>query len=150
MEYIFDIEADGLLNTVTKIHCLSYISIDKKFKATLYDEQEIRRFFEVSTTQVYIGHYIIGYDFKVLKKIYNIDKPKHYVDTLPLSWYLQPDRSSYNLEGYGEDYKIPKPPINDWENLSIEEYTNRCETDCLINLELWLDLKRKLQEIYND
>ena len=148
-EYIFDIEADGLLDTITKIHCLSYISTDRKCKGTLYSEQEIKRFFEVSTTQVYIGHHIIGYDFKALKLIYGISKPKNLVDTLGLAWYLQPDRTSYGLESYGEEYGVPKPKINDWQNLTIEEYTNRCETDCEINLRLWLDLKKKLQELYS-
>ncbi len=145
-EFIFDIEADGLLDTITKIHCLSYVEVGTDNKQTLYTAKGMQDFFSQGYT--YIGHYIIGYDLKALKMIYGIPKPKNVIDTLGLSWYLQPERSEYGLESYGEDYGVPKPPINDWQNLSIEEYTNRCETDCEINLRLWLDLKKKLQEIY--
>ena len=147
-EWVFDIEADGLLDTITKIHCLSYTSTDDQFKATLYTEEDIRRFFEITPNDIYIGHHIIGYDFKALQKIYDIKRPKFYIDTLGLSWYLQPDRSEYGLESYGEDYGVPKPKITDWVNGTIEEYTVRCETDVQINKFLYLDLKKKLQEIY--
>lgn len=145
-EFIFDLEADGLLDTITKIHCLSYVETNRNYKCTLYDKEDIVQFFAEGHT--YIGHYIIGYDLKALQMIYGIPKPKKVIDTLGLAWYLQPERSEYGLESYGEDYGVPKPPINDWQNLSIEEYTNRCETDCEINLRLYLDLKKKLQEIY--
>ena len=149
-EYIFDLEADGLLDTITKIHCLSYISVDQKFKATLYTKEDIERFFVVSSKDdVFIGHYITMYDFKALEKIYGIKRPKNYIDTIGLSWYLHPDRAEHGLESYGEEYGVPKPPIKDWQNLTIEEYTHRCETDCEINRRLYLDLKRKLQEIYS-
>lgn len=148
-EWIWDVEADGLLDTITKIHCLSYTSVDQKFKATLYTKEDIQRFFLLTPNDVFIGHYITMYDFKALKMIYGIDRPKYYIDTIGLSWYLNPDRAEHGLESYGVDYGVPKPPITDWENLTIEEYTNRCETDVEINRRLYLDLKRKLQEIYS-
>ena len=120
-EYIFDIEADGLLDTITKIHCLSYISTDRTEKGTLYNVEDIQSFFLIKGAY-FIGHHIIGYDFKALKLIYGISKPRNLVDTLGLVWYLQPDRTSYGLESYGEEYGVPKPKINDWQNLTIEEY----------------------------
>ena len=43
-EFVFDIEADGLLDTITKIHCLSYSEVNGSFKSTLYDQQDIREF----------------------------------------------------------------------------------------------------------
>lgn len=146
-EYIFDIESDGLLDTISKIHCLSYTNMDTTYRGTLYTKEDIQYFF--STNNIFIGHYITMYDFKALKMIYGIDRPKHYIDTIGLSWYLNPDRAEHGLESYGVDYGVPKPPIDDWENLTIEEYTHRCETDCEINRRLYLDLKRKLQEIYS-
>jgi len=151
-EYVFDLEADGLLDTITKIHCLSYKRVDGDKAYTIYDPDEMVRFFNPPdcSTNIYIGHHIIGYDFKALKKIYGIERPKYLVDTLGLSWYLHPDRAEHGLESYGEDYGVPKPKINDWHNLTIEEYTNRCETDVEINRRLWLDLKRKLQKIYSE
>ena len=146
-EYIFDLEADGLLDTITKIHCLSYKRVDGGHEQTLYTAQGMEDFFNQG--YIYIGHYITMYDFKALEKIYGIKRPKNYIDTIGLSWYLHPDRAEHGLESYGVDYGVPKPPIKDWQNLTIEEYTHRCETDCEINRRLYLDLKRKLQEIYS-
>lgn len=145
-EFIFDIEADGLLDTVTKVHCLSYSSADGTNRQTLYTAQGIEDFF--SQEFIYIGHYITGYDFKALDKIYGIKRPKYYIDTLGLSWYLNPERAEHGLESYGVTYGVPKPPVADWVNDTIEVYTHRCETDVEINRRLWLDQKTKLQEIY--
>lgn len=146
-EVIFDLEADGLLDTITKIHCVSFKRVDGERYGTLYTKDEIENFFW--EPHIFVGHYITMYDFKALEKIYGIPRPKHYIDTIGLSWYLHPDRAEHGLESYGVDYGVPKPPIKDQQNLTIEEYTHRCETDCEINRRLYLDLKRKLQEIYS-
>ena len=45
-------------------------------------------------------------------------------------------------------YGVPKPEINDWQNLSPEEYKYRCEEDVRINVRLWRDLDRKLSKLY--
>ena len=146
-EFIFDIESDGLLDTVTKIHCLSYSQADGRFSGTIYSEKDIRDFF--SHDYLYIGHHVIGYDFKALEKIYGIKRPKHIFDTLAWSWYLFPDRASHGLESCGEDFGVPKPKIDDWENLTIEEYTHRCEEDVKINTKLYELIKTKMKEIYS-
>lgn len=146
-EYIFDIEADDLLRGITKIHCLCYSSSDGTDRGQLTSREDIEEFFKGHN--IYIGHYVIPYDFKALTKIYGIERPKQYIDTLGLSWALEPNRAEYGLESYGEEFGIPKPPIKDWKNLTIEEYLHRCSTDVEINRLLWLRLKKKLQEIYS-
>ena len=77
-----------------------------------------------------------------------MSKPKRLVDTYPLSVTLMPNRKSHGLEGFGEDYGVPKPVVKDWENLTREDYTFRCESDVKINWCLWEDLRRKLGELY--
>lgn len=156
-EVIFDIEADGLLDTVSKIHCLSYRFVSNPEQVTtLTDSREIQDFIysgpDGSSEYVLIGHNIIGYDLKVIKKIYDLDTITrcNTIDTLPLSWYLNHDRVKHGLEEYGEDFGVPKPKIDDWENQTLGEYIHRCEEDTMINLKLWLQLKKKLQELYND
>ena len=146
-EFVFDIESDGLLNTVTKIHCLSYSQADGQFAGTIYSEKDIKDF--LSQDYIYIGHHIIGYDLKVLEKIYGIKRPKHIFDTLAWSWYLFPDRAEHGLESWGEDFGVPKPKIDDWQNLTIEEYTHRCEEDVKINTKLYQLIKTKMKEIYS-
>ena len=146
-EFVFDIEADGLLDTITKIHCLSYSQADGQFKGTIYSEKDIKDFF--SHDYLYIGHHVIGYDFKALGKIYGIKRPKHIFDTLAWSWYLFPDRAEHGLESWGEDFGVPKPKIDDWQNLTMLEYTHRCEEDVKINTKLYQLVKTKMKEIYS-
>ena len=146
-EVVFDIEADNLLPGITKIHCVSckFVSNDKVH--TLYSQTDIEQFF--SHDYLYIGHLIIGYDFKALNKIYGIKRPKYFLDTLPWSWYLFPDRAEHGLESWGEDFGVPKPKIDNWQDLTVEEYAHRCEEDVKINTKLYQLVKTKMKEIYS-
>ena len=62
---ILDIETDGLLDTVTKVHCLVYKLNDQITVATT--DQEIKNSFEVLKTGQVIGHNVLGFDLEVLK-----------------------------------------------------------------------------------
>jgi DNA polymerase I-like protein with 3'-5' exonuclease and polymerase domains len=152
MEYtVFDIETNGLLDTVSKIHCLSLITIDENFKIVekrTYTEQiDMIKLFNNNNT--FIGHNIIRYDIPVLCKLLNIKKPEHVIDTLGLSWYLFPEDKKHGLKFWGEYFKIPKPVIKDWNNLETEEYIKRCETDVLINKTLFENLYKYLKKLYD-
>ena len=147
-EVVFDIEADNLLPGITKIHCLSYKVLGKDEVRTIYDFKDIESLFNQEGL-LFIGHHVIGYDFKALEKIYGIKRPKHIFDTLAWSWYLFPDRAEHGLESWGEDFGVPKPKIDDWENLTIEEYAHRCEEDVKINTKLYQLVKTKMKEIYS-
>jgi len=60
-----------------------------------------------------------------------------------------PGRSSYGLDSFGADAGIPKPKVTDWSEQPLEVYINRAEEDVKINMALWLDLRRKLGELYD-
>ena len=62
---VFDIETDGLLDSVTKIHCLSYKIGDNPILTT-NNPKKIKEIFNRDYT--FIGHNIVLYDFKVLEK----------------------------------------------------------------------------------
>ena len=94
--FIFDIEADGLLEEMTKVHCLSVLNL-KTGIITSYTEPElIKQFFEYNQNNWFIGHNIVTYDFPALKKIYGIEPPEKLIDTfacfarllLPLPFFL--------------------------------------------------------------
>lgn len=147
MALLFDLEGDGLLDTITKIHCVSYKDpVDRKIK-TVYDYDEMRGLFQSHT--IFIGHNIVMYDIPAVEKILGIKVKGQFIDTLALSWYLHHDRVRHGLESYGEDYGRPKPVIDDWENLTPEEYGHRCSEDVWINDRLWQDLRRKLLLLYD-
>ena len=135
MKYtVLDIETDGLLNAVTKIHCLSYrtfINGEEIDKGSITNYEEIKNF--VLSQEVLVGHNIVRYDIPVLEKILNITIQARLIDTLALSWYLYPVRTKHGLESWGDDLGVKKPFISDWNNLSIGDYIHRCESDVEIN-----------------
>lgn len=144
MEAVFDLEGDSL--TPTKIHCISAMVNGKLFSTTDYDK--MRSFF--LKADVLIGHNITLFDIPVVERILGIEVKAKLIDTLALSWYLEPNLIRHGLDPWGEKLGIKKPEIVDWENLSIEEYIHRCEEDVKINTKLWNRFWDHLMEIYGD
>lgn len=146
---VFDIETNGL--NATKIHCFSYFNITKNKFKTLTKYEDIIAFLEEKEEKTYIGHNIIRYDFPTLERILNKDFSKlKKIDTLSLSFYVFNKRKKHGLESYGELFKVPKPVIKDWENQSIDDYINRCQTDVKINTILWKKQLEYLNRLYED
>ena len=146
MTTVFDIETDGLLDQMTKIHVLSY-SDDNKTVIHTHDYDEMREFF--LTRKTLVGHNIVRFDIPAVEKLLGITVEARLIDTLALSWYIHHDRLKHGLEGYGEEYGVPKPEIKDWNSLSPEEYAHRCNEDVKINNRLWTLLNMKLNKLYD-
>ena len=144
---VFDVEADNLLDDATKIHCLSYTSDGKNYN-TLFDYQDMRDL--ILAQNGLIGHNIVRYDAPLLEKILGIKIQARLFDTLPMSWVLNYNRPKHGLESFGEDFGVPKPVIDDWQNLTPEEYAHRCTEDVKINWLLWQDLLKRFMFIYKD
>ena len=140
MTTVYDIETDGLLDELTKIHVLSY-SDDGKTVHHTHDYDEMREFF--ATRKVLVGHNHVRFDIPAVEKVLGIKVNARLIDTLALSWYLHHDRMKHGLEGYGEDYGVPKPVIKDWNTLTPQEYAHRCDEDVKINARLWRDLEHQ-------
>ena len=147
MTTVFDIETDGLLNEMTKIHVLSY-SDDGKTVHHTHDYNEMREFF--ATRKTLAGHNIIRFDAPAVEMILGIKIEARMIDTLALSWYINHTRMKHGLEGYGEEYGVPKPVIKDWNTLTPQEYAHRCDEDVKINVRLLRDLDLKLNKLYQD
>lgn len=139
---VFDIECDSL--NPTKIHCLSMSRKELKRSTTSYDN--MRKFFEQA--DVLIGHNILRYDIPAIEKLLGIKVKARLVDTLALSWYLEPDRLRHGLAEWGEDFGVPKPVVEDWEDQPIEVYVHRCEQDVEINTKLWNQQWKQLLKLY--
>ena len=147
MTTVFDIETDGLLDQMTKIHVLSY-SDDNKTVIHTHDYDEMREFF--LTRKTLVGHNIVRFDIPAVEKLLGIKVEARLIDTLALSWYIHHDRLKHGLEGYGEEYGVPKPVIKDWNTLTPEEYAHRCNEDVKINNRLYLLLNMKLNKLYDN
>ena len=152
MKYtIIDIETNDLLEDVTKIHCLSYSLFEdstelEKGSMTNYDTMVN---FLLSQETI-CGHNIIRYDIPVLNKILNISIKARLIDTLALSWYLYPNLLKHGLEHWGDILGVKKPIILDWNNLKVEDYINRCETDVKINSLLLFKQLEHLKILYDN
>ena len=147
MTTVFDIETDGLLDELTKIHVLSWSNDMGEVKHT-HDYDEMR--YVLLNSETLVGHNIIRFDIPAVESLLDIKVTARLVDTLALSWYLNHDRPKHGLEGYGVDYGVPKPVIDDWDSLTPEEYAHRCDEDVKINNRLWRDLDMKLNKLYQD
>ena len=147
MTTVFDIETDGLLDQMTKIHVLSY-SDDNKTVIHTHDYHEMREFF--LTRKTLVGHNIVRFDIPAVERLLGIKVEARLIDTLALSWYIHHDRLKHGLEGYGEEYGVPKPVIKDWNTLTPEEYAHRCNEDVKINNRLYLLLNMKLNKLYDN
>lgn len=139
---VFDIEADSL--NATKIHCLSVNTGKSKKSTTSYDD--MRKFF--TNAKVLVGHNIIRYDIPTVERILGIEVKAKLVDTLSLSWYLEPDRLKHGLADWGVEFGVPKPVVEDWEGQPIEVYIHRCEQDVRINSKLWQQQWKQLVKLY--
>jgi len=95
--YTIDIETDGLLDTMTTVHC----AVAKDYKTGevhTFGPTEIAKFIELIDGEVVIGHNIINFDIPALD-VFAIDtmtlptpSPEMVIDTLVLSRLLNPDR----------------------------------------------------------
>lgn len=146
---IFDLEADGLLNTLTKLHCLCASIFEDGvliFSVELTNIEEIIIFLDQQDRLV--GHNIIMYDLPVLKKLYGYTFKGEVFDTLPISWYLYPNKKEHGLDMWGKELGILKPAIEDWTGLSLEAYIYRCSEDVKINALLFQHFLQYLDTLY--
>jgi len=148
---IFDIETDGLLDTLTTFHCLvahTYEGNQLLGETVVTNTWELVNF--LTTQDTLVGHNIVRYDFPAIKKLTGYTHTGPVIDTLALSWYLYPERKEHGLESWGETVGIAKPVIIDWENQAPEDYIHRCTTDVVINSIIFGNFIAYLKDIYAD
>ena len=149
---VMDIEADGLLEDLTKMHVASIAYHNKDTdKYKIYSTEYLNTaltMIEESNGPV-VGHNFYLYDVPALEKLRGKELPlDNIIDSLFVSWYIEPNRSRHGLEAHGEDLGVKKVEIGDWNNLSQEAYKLRCETDVKINTALWHKQLNKLFTLY--
>lgn len=149
---VFDIESDGLLREATKIHVLCcQMANGKEISIRGDDHERIKAFFQyhIDNKVPLVAHNGTTFDIVLVEKLLGLDLSKlMLLDSLCLSWYLNFSRMRHGLGTFHEDYGIEKPAVDDWENLTYEEYEHRCKEDVKINVALWNDLKARLVDIY--
>lgn len=135
---VFDLEGNGLWETVSTIHCLvikDYISGHKyKYRPTeIYNAVD-----HLNTYGLIIAHNGIDYDIPVIEKITGKKIIPQCLDTIVTSRLLFPDRlGGHSLEAWGKRLKIFKGSLTDdddespekvWE-VYTEEMLDYCDQD---------------------
>lgn len=141
---VFDCEGNGLVPT--RFYVLSYE--DGGEVKSLTSHKEMKEW--LLSQDLLIGHNISMWDVPNLERVLGIKIKAKLIDTLTLSWYLYPERKLHGLEWWGVDFGVPKPKIEDWHNLSLDEYQHRCVEDVKINLRLWTKQRKYLSLLYED
>lgn len=155
--YNFDLESTGLLHHLVeqgdgaKLHnvCAMELGADKMYLLhtdTQEQRDSIQRFLDRDI--VLVCHNGISYDYYALEHFgYDVSKVT-VVDTLALSWYLDLYRPKHGLDSYGIESGVPKPIIENWENLTQKDYDNRVKEDVKIQAYVYEKMKRRFEELY--
>ena len=161
MTLVFDLETNGLLHDLTRIHCIAIYDSTTDEIETYNDEKNnkysitegINRLLVADTL---VGHNVIGFDLAVLGKLYNYFTPRaRIVDTLLLSRLYHPNildidkrhkwrhmplqlYGRHSLESYGYrlgEYKGEFGKTSDWSEWS-QEMEDYCAQDVVVTKKL--------------
>jgi DNA polymerase I-like protein with 3'-5' exonuclease and polymerase domains len=148
---IADMESDGLLDVITKIHTMgiAWRHNGKWAVKSTTDYEDMKRLL-LKEDALIAGHNFCKFDIPAFERILGIKVKATILDTLPLSQALFPFRGKHGLESWGEELGVKKPEIENWTDLSIEEYQHRVEEDCKINAKLWDIIEEKLKFLYGN
>jgi len=121
---VFDLETDGLLHAVTKIHCMVCYNTEDDTTTVYNDEGDqhpiIRGITYLEGADLVVGHNIIGYDLPVIRKLYPFFEAPKAVDTLVLSRLYHP-----NMMEVDKKRNLPLIPLKLYGRLSLEAYGYR-------------------------
>ena len=77
---VFDIETDGLLEDLTKVHCLVLYDIEEDKLTSFTGEEIIDGLFFLKNFDTIIGHNILGFDLPALKSLFKWEPDKQQRD----------------------------------------------------------------------
>lgn len=144
---VMDMEANGLLDTVTTLHCAVFKDL-KGSTVKVFTPENIHELPEfLETVDIVIGHNIIGYDFPAIEKVLGFVYKGTKVDTLIMSRLLNPKRllpfnakdrgaGPHGIYAWGVRVGVDKPEHEDWSTYS-EEMFHRCSEDATINVKVY-------------
>ena len=163
MTLVFDLETDGLLNDVTKIHCIAIYdtetnqttSYNDECPGTGMSEPVVRAIQYLEQADSIVGHNIIGFDIPVIRKLYPFfNYVGTAIDTLILSRLyhnriIETDKAKFkdmpgrlkgrhSLEAYGYrlgEYKGEFSKTTDWKEWS-QEMEDYCIQDVRVTTKL--------------
>lgn len=154
MNLIYDLETDGLLDSVTTIWCIVAIDLATQEVYSYSDhDDELPSIAEgielLKNATTLIGHNIVGYDTPVVQKVCGVDLTgvKH-VDTLIMSRVCQYNRQGgHSLKAWGKALGNDKIEYDDWTGYS-KEMLDYCVQDVMVNLEIYYAIMRQFKSLH--
>lgn len=152
---VIDIEANGLLDTISQLHCAVAMTLDEK-QVWRFEPHQMAEFCDfLDTVDVWIGHNIIQYDIPAIKKVLGYEFKGKKVDTVLMSRLQNPHRTApfyaqnkkeamkvHGLYAWGVRVGIDKPEIEDWSTYT-PQMMHRCEEDVRINVATYHALRKE-------
>ena len=159
MKLIFDIEADHLLEQVTKVWCIVARDVETGQVYT-FDPDEIEQGLDLlGKADCLVGHNIIDYDLRVLKKLYDFDYKGEVQDTLVCTRTIWPNiieldyqqgnfpqklTGSHSLKAWGYRLGELKDDFGG-DSESFGEYSNEMLTYCVQDTKVTEALYNKIE-----
>lgn len=108
MRLLFDIEANGLLATITKVHCIAALDLDTEELRSFGPDQIDEALAYLYEADELIAHNGLDYDFRALAKVKNWHpKPgTRRTDTLVISRTIHPDLKREDAKRIGWPKKL--------------------------------------------
>jgi hypothetical protein len=107
---IFDIETDGLLHQVTRVHCIAVMDFEtgqiRRFRRNKHEDTIQKGLDYLDTADTIIGHNIIAFDIPVLEMLYDWSPVSKIDDTMVHSRLRFPDIKETDYRLYEQD-KMP-------------------------------------------
>ena len=165
MRIVLDIETNS---DASKIWCVFCRDLDTDVVSMFVKPNNLQAYLD--SVEKIIAHNGIGFDFPVLKKIWNIQvKKSQVVDTLVLARLYDPSiEGGHSLEAWGErlgHYKAPYKQIWSWmtgtfldkdnANLPFDEPVipllhHYCAKDTLVTTQLYKHLEKEMQNDFSE
>jgi len=135
---VSDIETNGLLYEVNRLHCGTVIN-PFLLEEYLYEPGSDQEYLAHLARQgVVVGHNFKGYDLLALRKLFGFIYSSFCFDTLVLSRLTNPERKIHNLESYGRQFGFPKIHYEtDWQTYDAD-MGKYCRQDGRLNAYLFL------------
>lgn len=162
---VFDIEANGLLDTVTEVHCICIKEVGSNSMMSYGPDRLDEAIEYLSEGDLLIAQNGVGYDFPAMEKLFNYKRPPNHkiFDTFVASMLLNPNRKMpFNCPAWwiGEDgvrhkigphslaawgYRVGRGKVvhEDW-SVFTPEMLHRCEEDVLITEQVFLALLKEM------
>ncbi|MCL2714606.1 MAG: DNA polymerase [Alphaproteobacteria bacterium] len=161
MRLHFDIECNGLLDTVSKVHCIAAMDVDthEQFE---WGPKEIPQALEtLSKADKLVAHFGLGFDFPALEKVHGfVVPPEKQVDSYIIAKLIKPGQKDHDhelvqagrlpsklhgkhsIEAWGYRLGIQKlhADIEVWD-FWTKQMQERCVGDVATQAALWDDLK---------